>query len=239
MRDSTEPPTPIEPGIYRNEELWLISISNSGEERITIADKNVGATQVWNEWDSLTQNNCWKYFQWWNCRWFNFSWYVPTSTNWLDLSGVWPSVFYTDIFRISSSWQREVSNNRDLWWDITDTYQARKWPCDNWFHIPSYNELHHLANITLMVTSPDMFHIYLKLPLAWIRDNETSNVALQGQRWCYWSSSATTSINMARDLDFSSTSVHLYDTTYRAYWEPIRPFKNNVVLPDNTRTKLI
>ena len=54
------------PWIYYNENLWLISYSVDWQNWITIADKNLWATQVYNYWDVMTEANCWKFYQWWN-----------------------------------------------------------------------------------------------------------------------------------------------------------------------------
>lgn len=57
-------------GIYHNEELWLISMSADGENRITISDKNAGA---WSD-DIEDELSYGWYFQFGNIHWF---WVLP------------------------------------------------------------------------------------------------------------------------------------------------------------------
>ena len=61
-----DPPVYVEPGVYHNAELWLITMSDNWYEWITIADKNLWATEVYNYGDVLTEANCWKFYQRWN-----------------------------------------------------------------------------------------------------------------------------------------------------------------------------
>ena len=81
---------PIWPGIYHNPTAWLISLSSDGTNRITIVDKNLGATQVYNDGDELTQENCWNYYQWGNNYGFPFSWNIETSSAKIDATNYWP-----------------------------------------------------------------------------------------------------------------------------------------------------
>jgi len=78
--------------IYHNATLWLITIVNrqySQMQYITIADKNLWATTVYNSGDTLSQANCGNYYQWGNNYWFPFTWTVTTSTTQVDASNYW------------------------------------------------------------------------------------------------------------------------------------------------------
>ena len=59
-----------EAGIYHNPDLWLISMSADGENRVTIADKNAGA---WSD-DIEDELSYGWYFQFGNIHWF---WVLP------------------------------------------------------------------------------------------------------------------------------------------------------------------
>ena len=76
--------------VYHNQIDWLISISDDGETRLTISDKNLGADTVYSNWDTLSQSNCWNYYQRWNNYWFPFTWPTTTSTTLVDASTYWP-----------------------------------------------------------------------------------------------------------------------------------------------------
>lgn len=103
--------------IYHSSTLWLISIKN-WDNRITIADKNLWATQVYNSWDTLSQSNCWKYYQWWNNYWFDFTWSLTTSSSTVNASTYWPTNYYNSNTFIIINWGWDNSNNTNLrWWD--------------------------------------------------------------------------------------------------------------------------
>lgn len=67
-------------GIFYNATLWLISVTNGTDKSITMKDKNEWATVVYNNWDTLSESNCGKYFQRWNYYGFPFTWTVTTSS---------------------------------------------------------------------------------------------------------------------------------------------------------------
>lgn len=103
--------------IYHNSTLWLISVKN-WSSWITIQDKNVWATTVYNSWDTLSEDNCGKYYQRWNNYWFPWTWSVTTSWETVNASTYWPWNYYNDsTFRLSP--QRDSSNNQNLRWWVT------------------------------------------------------------------------------------------------------------------------
>lgn len=106
--------------IFWNAASGLISISSDGNNRITIADKNLWATTVYNIWDTRSQANCGNRFQWWNCYWFSWSWSTVDSTTPVDTTGYWPwNYYYSDVFIGTPSdwnWDWSSPGNRNLWW---------------------------------------------------------------------------------------------------------------------------
>ena len=105
--------------IYHNTSEWAISISSDWQTWITIADKNLWATTVYNNWDKLSEANCWYYYQWWNNYGFPRTWTVTTLSTTRDASSYWPWEYYSSsIFRTTSPW--DSSDNRNLWWWVTD-----------------------------------------------------------------------------------------------------------------------
>ena len=228
--------------IYHNAALWLISLSNDWENWITIADKNLGATQVYNNWDTLSEANCGKYYQRWNNYWFPNSWTVTTSSTKVNAGSYWPNNYYNNsTFRTWSYW--DTSYNANLWGDTTNTNAARKWPCDTWYHIPSQSEALALINLWITLwawTSSwgDNMKNILFMPYWWTRSTSWS-AADQWRYWEYWTSTKYSN-NDWYGLEFYSIYwgvIHIWNAA-KTYWMNIRPFKNEAVQPDISRTKL-
>ena len=108
--------------VFRNSSLWLISVSWDGTTWYTIQDKNLGATIVYNQWDTETDANCGYFYQWGNNYWFPHSWTVTTSSTKVDASNYWPWNYYgssTFITSSSSPFDRSSVQNDNLWWWVT------------------------------------------------------------------------------------------------------------------------
>ena len=82
-------------------------------------DKNLWATTVWNSWDTLSEANCWKYYQRWNNYWFPRTWTVTTSSTQVDASTYWPWNYYSSNTFIIYSWAWDSTGNGNLWWWVT------------------------------------------------------------------------------------------------------------------------
>ena len=91
---------------------WMLFISADWTNWITIADKNLWATNVWDDW---------LYYQFWNNRWFTVSpsdYYTSkiSNTQWY-----WPGNYYDDKFVRVSSWNGWFTDtNNNLWWWVTN-----------------------------------------------------------------------------------------------------------------------
>lgn len=106
--------------IFHNSTLWLISLSSDWTNWLTIADKNLWATTVWNSWDTLSESNCGKYFQRWNNYGFAFTWTISSSTTLVNASSYWPWNYYSvaTFIKVSNSpydWS-SVKNDNLRWW---------------------------------------------------------------------------------------------------------------------------
>lgn len=107
-------------GIFWDTTNWLISITWDWTTWYTIADKNLWATTVYNNGDTLSANNCWWYFQWWNNYMFPFSWTLTTSSTQVNAQNYWPWNYYSNsIFITTSSIRWDSSNNDNLRWWVT------------------------------------------------------------------------------------------------------------------------
>jgi len=107
-------------GIFRDSSLWLISLSSDWTTWITIQDKNLGATTVWNSWDTLSEANCWNVFQWWNNNpfpWTQSSGTITTSSTAVSVEWYWPWNYYSSNTWITASpWQLTTDENNLRWW---------------------------------------------------------------------------------------------------------------------------
>lgn len=226
--------------IYHNATLWLISLSSDGSNWLTIADKNLWATTVYNSWDTLSEANCGKYYQWGNNYWFPFTWPTTTSGTQVNASSYWPWNYYSSSTYITwhDRWTTtNVSNLR--WWD-TWTNIAMQWPCANWYHAPTVAEWTDIINIWVSLwawTSSWWNNVmtYLKLPYNWYRDYSSTPVKWQWY-WYYWTATPYSTYAACYFIHGASyISTQIFD---RACSCSIRPFKNSAVQPDVNRTKL-
>ena len=235
-----------DPWIYQHEWLGLITVSSDGINWLTIADKNLGATQSYNLGEELTQANCGNFYQWWNCYWFPFSWPTQFSDNKVDTSEYWPDNYYSSDIWIRQYVSRQIQDNEDLWWNITNTNEARRGPCWEWFHIPSLSELSQLEYLcyylnigTRVWNSWKTIEKYFKMPFAWTIDILWSKYKL-GERGFY----AATWIVLeewnyrAEYLRIENPLSTVWASRRQCEGFSIRPFKNEPVQPDTSRTVL-
>lgn len=110
--------------IFWSPSLGLISIrlgdNYSTIYRLTMSDKNLGATQVYNYGDTLSAANCGNYYQWWNNYGFSYSWPASSTTTQVDASAYWPGNYYSssDFIYGNQNWSTVVNSN--LWGWATD-----------------------------------------------------------------------------------------------------------------------
>lgn len=233
------------PWIYHNSNLWLISLSSNWTDWITIADKNLWATTIYNNGDTMDEANCWKYYQRWNNYWFPFNWPTTTSTAQIDASNYWPLNYYSSSTFIIAWWW-DTSNNKNLRWGETWTIWAMQWPCDNWFHIPTKDEFNTLYNIWIALWSWDSssstdLSSYLKLPLSWCILNAGSTWSKYEvwSRAYYWSAIGREIGNWQSYILYATeTSINAAELWGRWTWIMVRPFRNAAIQPDSSRTKL-
>lgn len=102
--------------IFYNSTDGLISVSWDGITWYTIMDKNLGATTVYNQWDTLTDANCGYYYQRGNNYWFPHSWTVTTSNTKVDASSYWPWNYYSSNTFITRNSDWSSVQNDNLWW---------------------------------------------------------------------------------------------------------------------------
>ena len=101
---------------WYNSDLWLISILVGTNQYVTMQDKNVGATTVYNYGDTTSETNVGKFFQRWNDYWFPFTWPTNTSSTQVDASPYWPNNHYSSDTFITWSMDWSSVQNDNLRW---------------------------------------------------------------------------------------------------------------------------
>ena len=228
------------PWIYHNEELWLISLSSDGTNWITITDKNLWATQVYHSWDTLAKANRGLFYQ----RWNNYGFDVPvTKTSWIQVStsGYWPWNYYSSDTFIATREDWSYPKNNNLWWDTTDTLEARRWPCDEWYHVPSRTDAENLLSTVKSATWISNFYAadfatYLLMPTTWYINYYDYSLYVTAYMY-YWTSSYSRLYDtQAYTLFANASSSKTNSWTVRANGVLIRPFKNEAVQPNTSWT---
>ena len=154
---------------------------NGTKMRYTIQDRNVGATETW-AYNVYTAASRWKYFQYWNNNWL----YKGQSTTFLNSSvDVWnviPSTYSGNLTDISKF--PYVTNNwtwyLNIWWYFSkdNDWQARRWPCDEGYHVPSDSEATNLIK-ALWWTSRSGLLEQLWMPWVWWWYNNGSTLGTE------------------------------------------------------------
>ena len=226
-------------GIFHNPSLWLISITD-WTDLITISDKNLWASNVYNYWDTLSESNCGKFYQRWNNYWFPFTWATTKSSSQVNAQNYWPWNYYNSSTFITVNYW-DSSSNTNLRWGTTWTNEAMKWPCSSWYHIPKSSELKSLKDVWINIwawtsTWVTNFSQYLKAPLSWNLFSWNGTHVSNWTSWYFWSSERA---SYAYAQYFISSWISDWNSGYQsAIWLPIRPFANIPVEPDNTWTIL-
>ena len=252
-------------GIFQNASSGLISLSSDGVNWITIADKNLWATTVYNDWDTFSEANCGKFFQRWNNYPFPFSGASTKSSTLVDASWYWPwNWYYNSTYRTppnSSPYYWDTSNNLNIrgWvvWAVKadvkdicvgkwlDDYSSKQWPCPSGFHMGSWTGWERVAINSRWQTLwawtstwGTNFSKYLKMPMAWYRSWTSST----------WSKTSSWSVGRYWNWDITSGPIYIwfgssslavsYLSSSANPWYSIRPFKDIPVAPDNTWTTL-
>lgn len=235
IRPETVPPS-YTAWIYRNSSSWLISLSSDGINRITIADKNIGAVNLWDNWYA---------FQWGNNHQNNLETQVDMITWPVDATGYWPWNYYESekfIYSETNNWCSP--NNQNLRWDTTNTNEARRWPCGHWFHVPSVWEMWDiwtcLINLGVWWLSSWYNYLYLPRNTGRIREGWTLTYhSMWDESWIWTSSQREISGGrlywQAMRLIYSASWTYVQSPNQ---WFVIRPFANTPVVPDSTRTVL-
>ena len=193
----------------------------------TISSCNVWATTASTGWIE----SGWNYFQWWRNKWFE---YADNTQQLTQISNEdYDSNNDTYWFVRNSNLSRYdwiVTKDDNLWWDITNTDEARQWPCASWYHVPSKDEWEDLIiawnwNLWTTWTWWDELWNVLNLPLAGSRHYSAGSISNQNNRGYYWSSSPYYN-NWYYLMFYSNYISPYYNNHYRGFGFNVRCFKN-------------
>lgn len=104
--------------IWHSAALGLITYFD-GTNYYTMADKNVGATTVWNDGDPCTDANVGLYFQQGNNYGYHYGDTVPTTDELIDVSSVEPSTYSSATWGSTDHSSRWDEVNADIWGEET------------------------------------------------------------------------------------------------------------------------
>ena len=233
--------------VFWNQNDWIISVTSNWATWYTIADKNLWATTVYDNW-TATDANCGSYFQWGNNYWFPSSW-ITTSSSQVNASTYWPWNYYsssTFIAYASNPYNWDNSYNTNLRWWVSQWSSSRiepnvkeiylwewkttvlsdmQWPCPDWFHVPTKDEWDTLSNLMTWLSQSTAFVEKLHIPLAWYRSYSSGSVTEQWTTARFWTSIRNNNSN-SNEVDITTS---WYSTQNRWTWfaYTIRPFKNH------------
>jgi hypothetical protein len=186
----------------------------------TIASCNAGTSITW-----TGANSYGGLYQWGNNADLRFAGLSINSI----LSTTDNSTFNNNVFigSFSSPFDWTVVQNDNLWWDTTDTNQARQWPCNEWYHVPTQWEwswfMGDVNTIIGSTTWAQITNLY-QIPLAGFINFQTGNLDDEWYYGKYWTSSASGLYAVSYWLDISNTLNSGFPGRARAH--SVRCFKN-------------
>lgn len=171
-----------------------------------------------NQWAGAINQN-WNYYQWGNNWWWTAS--ASTSTTRPTCSSN-SSMNHTVFVTWFTDWCSAQNDN--VWWNVTNTSIARRWPCPENYHLPTQAEWQAVITAWNWWTNGINFINAFKIPMAWARNYDGSLYNYWWIYWYYWTSSPNGA--MSYYLFFNSWDVKVTEYVYRATWFAIRCFKN-------------
>lgn len=199
--------------IFHNQTDWLISISSDGSTWYTIMDKNLWATQVWNNWDTLTDLNCGNVFQWWNnyaFPWTLSSESITSSSAQIDATWYWPWNYYKSSTWIAASTSQSSSTyNKNLRWWVTQWTTTDNRELKNAYIGEVYEYSYDFRNKTLASVLSDWWTVS-----EWSFDSSFwSNWLHWGTSWNVLTKNTNEKLSNTSIIDIE-TNVNITSTTY-------------------------
>lgn len=197
--------------IFWNSADWLISLSSNGSTWVTIADKNLWATTVWESWNTLSQNNCWYYYQRWNNYGFPFTWATSTSSTQVNAQNYWPWNYYSwsTFIKWNNDWS-SVQNDNLRWWVTQQSwlkeYQVYPWPRTYYYDFTTWSVADFTSKWWDVPSS-------CSISSSWLTGNSTG-----------WITTEATNVPWLHDALQSAKSIHMEvswtrtGTWYSRWW---------------------
>lgn len=188
--------------------------------------KILSACNIWATSTDINSENSWWYtYHWWNNYGFSLSGSITVSAydatyNW-DVFQFWPqNPFERNIYVRTSNnlWLEQHPHSwfkldnwlpNQLWWANSNNKQDKKWPCPDWYYIPTDTDwkdiissnLFNSQGLIIKNESQDFFASILKLPYT---KRRTHNWAVSDiYRW-YYHTSSPLSWRKWKEWDFES-----------------------------------
>lgn len=222
----------IKPWVYRNQQLWLISISWDLVNRITLEDKNYWATNAWDWVSAWSYDVRWHHYQRWNDYWF-----INTTWSYID-DRTWTTAWEITLPYNSSTW---ITTNQ---WASNLHTLTRTWEnIKTWYHIGSRSEYQSILDIFVSwwVTEKESIQKLLKMPNTWYRDTNSYFNAnyINSNTWVWTGTHTGYTDQYSWWWHFTClTNSNKFMNSWSCHWRQIRLFKNEVVVPDKTRMAL-
>jgi hypothetical protein len=194
---------------------WNILVCSESRKWYIMQACNLWAMSVWDTNESASYGN---YHQWGN----NWGWDItsPVMTGTRPTCTENSTMYFPSFVSVTGDWCSAQTDN--IWWDITDTLLARKWPCAEGYHVPTNESW--LGIISSWWGAPNGTNLSqaLKLPFAW-RRYTFSNYHV-GTQWYYWSSTPNT--DRVMQIYFTPTLALAGSLNIRANTYPVRCIRN-------------
>lgn len=180
-------------------ELTLI---DGNWDSITMMDRNLWATAYYQEEWKTSDDWVWNFYDWWNNYWFTKD--TPEiETEQVDGSIYWPSNPYSHNKRFKWNttiwyqwWIWKTTAYPNMWWWRSSSDIDKRWPCPEWYHIPTTTELMKARNMlsNAMSIIDNTICRFLLMPLTWARlvwgmDIRKTNT------WYYWACNVPSSLH--------------------------------------------
>ena len=196
---------------------WIVG---GVKKRYTIQDRNVWATVTWAA-STVPEWSIWKLFQWWNNYWI-----YRNDTNFSDTNvrvDVWipvPSSYSWALYNVNKDDNSPYSTTTtwyyNLWWDYSaiNDWNARRWPCDDWYHVPSRDEVQALVGVWNIAKKNNSSNISvdLMLPVYWTYQISGKNLSkFKTDQSKFWTTTMATNYK-AYDFHFKANGTYNADT---------------------------
>ena len=218
-------------------EYGIIAISD-WTDWFVIMDRNLWARSKW-DWVTWTaeknseyesdSDSYWYYYQWWNNWWFS----TKTTTIGSNTEIVVDDEFIPSKY---SSWVRNsawpwTSQTNLRWWD-SSMEVVKKWPCPEWWHVPSTNEWQSLVSLwcknnkgNTSCSDWEWLARDLLLPPAGARKYNSVSYDNKGVYGDYLACTAYS--NGAYRMWFGKTVIVSNQNGNKSIWFPVRCFRNS------------